>query len=97
MRRLREKLGTAAQHLETVRAWVTLRRRCLKLRMETALILLIATVVALAAAWSRERLLRKSNAGEESARRAEQRSRRDLELKEQSQARAALFDRMWRG
>ena len=65
--------------------------------METALILLIATVVALAAAWSRERLLRKSNAEKNRRDVAEQRSRRDLELKEQSQRTAALFDRMVEG
>ena len=52
--------------------------------METALILLIATVVALAAAWSRERLLRKSDAEKNQRDVAEQRLRREVELKEQS-------------
>ena len=65
--------------------------------METALILLIATVVALAAAWSRERLLRKADTEKNQRDVAEQRSRRDLELKEQSQRTAALFDRMVEG
>ena len=65
--------------------------------METALILLIATVVALAAAWSRERLLRKSDAEKNQRDVAEQRLRREVELKEQSQRTAALFDRMVEG
>ena len=65
--------------------------------MEAALILLISTVVALAAAWSRERLLRKTE--EEKGRRdaAEQRARRDAELREQTQRTADLFDRMVEG
>jgi len=65
--------------------------------METALILLIATVVALAAAWSRERLLRRSDAERNRQEVSEQRSRREQELREQSQRTAALFDRMVEG
>ena len=65
--------------------------------METALILLIATVVALAAAWSRERLLRKSDAERNRQDVAEQRLRREQELKEQAQRTASLFDRMVEG
>lgn len=65
--------------------------------METALILLIATVVALAAAWSRERLLRRSDAERNRQKVSEQRSRREQELREQSQRTAALFDRMVEG
>ena len=65
--------------------------------MDTALILLIATVVALAAAWGRERLLRNTDAEKNRRDVAEQRSRRDSELKEQSQRTAALFDRMVEG
>ncbi len=65
--------------------------------METALILLIATVVALAAAWSRERLLRRADAERNRQEVAEQRSRREKELREQAQRTAALFDRMVEG
>jgi two-component system phosphate regulon sensor histidine kinase PhoR len=65
--------------------------------MEAALILLAAAAAALALAWARERRLRKAD--EDRSRRdlAEQRSRRDAELKEQSQRTAALFDRMVEG
>ncbi len=65
--------------------------------MEAALILLVATVAALVAGWSRERVLRKS--GEERNRRdlEEQRARRDAELREQAQRTSALFDRMVEG
>ncbi len=65
--------------------------------METALILLIATVVALAAAWGRERVLRRADEDRNRRDVAEQRSRRELELKEQAQRTASLFDRMVEG
>ncbi|HXQ81411.1 MAG TPA: ATP-binding protein [Opitutaceae bacterium] len=65
--------------------------------MEAALILLAAAVAALALAWARER--RRRRADEDRGRRdlSEQRSRREAELKEQSQRTATLFDRMVEG
>jgi len=65
--------------------------------MEAIPILLAAAVVALALAWARER--RRRRADEDKARRdlSEQRTRREAELKEQSQRTAALFDRMVEG
>lgn len=65
--------------------------------MEAALILLIATVVALAAAWGRERLLRKTEWERHGRELAGQRSNREAELREQSQRTAALFNRMVEG
>jgi len=65
--------------------------------MEAALILLVATVAALAAALARERLLRRADANRNRREVADQRLRRELELREQSQRTAALFDRMVEG
>src|SRR5271167_4490123 len=65
--------------------------------MDAVLILLAAAVVALALAWARDS--RRRRADEDRGRRdlSEQRSRREAELKEQSQRTAALFDRMVEG
>jgi two-component system phosphate regulon sensor histidine kinase PhoR len=65
--------------------------------MEAALILLAAAAAALALALARERRLRRED--DERSRRevADQRIRRDAELREQSQRTAALFDRMVEG
>ena len=65
--------------------------------MDAALILLILAAIGLAAAWSRERTLRKAEGEKSLLDAAEQRARRDAELKEQSQRTAALFDRMVEG
>jgi two-component system phosphate regulon sensor histidine kinase PhoR len=65
--------------------------------MEAVLILLVAAVAALAAAWARERTLRRSDAERNRRDIAEQRSRREVELKEQAQRTSALFDRMVEG
>jgi two-component system, OmpR family, phosphate regulon sensor histidine kinase PhoR len=65
--------------------------------MDAVLILLVATVAALAAIWARERRLRRDDAARKGRDIAEQRSRREGELREQSQRTAALFDRMVEG
>src|ERR1017187_6205960 len=65
--------------------------------MEAALILLCAAAAALALAWGRERRLRAGDAERDRRDLAEQRVRREAELKEQSQRTAALFDRMVEG
>jgi two-component system, OmpR family, phosphate regulon sensor histidine kinase PhoR len=65
--------------------------------MDATLIFLVATVAALALAWGRERLLRKADADRNQREVADQRSRREVELREQSQRTAALFDRMVEG
>jgi two-component system phosphate regulon sensor histidine kinase PhoR len=65
--------------------------------MDLTLILLAVTSAVLALAWARERAHRRAD-GERSRRdSAELRSRRDAELREQSQRTAALFDRMVEG
>src|SRR6202453_668614 len=65
--------------------------------MDVAILLAGAAAAAFALAWGRERVLRRADA--ERARRevAEQRSRREAELREQSQRTSALFDRMVEG
>jgi two-component system phosphate regulon sensor histidine kinase PhoR len=65
--------------------------------MDAALILLVATAAALAVAWGRERLLRTVESEKHGREVAEQRSRREVELKEQAQRTASLFDRMIEG
>jgi two-component system, OmpR family, phosphate regulon sensor histidine kinase PhoR len=65
--------------------------------MESFLILLALAAAVLAAGWGRERRLRRSEAQRKEREIAEQRSRRDAELKEQAQRTAALFDRMVEG
>jgi two-component system, OmpR family, phosphate regulon sensor histidine kinase PhoR len=65
--------------------------------MEAALILLAAACATLALAFFMERDLRKAEAARNARDMAEQRLRRDAELKEQSQRTAALFDRMVEG
>ena len=65
--------------------------------MEAALILLVAMVAVLAAAWARERRLRADEVDRKGREIAEQRSRREVELREQSQRTSALFDRMVEG
>src|SRR5580658_11267773 len=65
--------------------------------MDAVLIRLVATVAALAAIWARERRLRRDDAARKGRDIAEQRSRREGELREQSQRTAALFDRMVEG
>jgi two-component system phosphate regulon sensor histidine kinase PhoR len=65
--------------------------------MEATLILLCATVAALAAAWARERRLRKADDERHGRELAGQRSNRESELREQSQRTSALFDRMVEG
>src|ERR1022692_4363522 len=65
--------------------------------MEAALILLAAAAAALALAWARERRLGREDAERGRRDLAEQRFRREAELKEQSQRTAALFDRMVEG
>jgi len=65
--------------------------------MDAVLILLVATSAALWFAWARERRLRRADAGRKVRDIAEQRLRREVELKEQSQRTAALFDRMVEG
>ncbi|HEY1764129.1 MAG TPA: ATP-binding protein [Opitutaceae bacterium] len=65
--------------------------------MEAVIIVLALVAIALAVGWARERTLR-ANEDEDSRRElAEQRARRDLELKEQAQRTASLFDRMVEG
>jgi two-component system phosphate regulon sensor histidine kinase PhoR len=65
--------------------------------MDAALILLVATAAALAVAWGRERLLRTVESEKHGREVTEQRSRREVELKEQAQRTASLFDRMIEG
>jgi two-component system phosphate regulon sensor histidine kinase PhoR len=65
--------------------------------MDATLILAAVTCAALALAWARERQLRKIDAARGRQDLAEQRLRRDAELKEQSQRTVALFDRMVEG
>ena len=65
--------------------------------MEAGLFLLAAAAAVLAAAWVRERALRRADAERNRRDIDEQRSRREVELKEQSQRTAALFDRMVEG
>jgi two-component system, OmpR family, phosphate regulon sensor histidine kinase PhoR len=65
--------------------------------METALILLGAAVAALALALARERRLRRAGEARWRNESSEQRSRREVELREQSQRTSALFDRMVEG
>ena len=65
--------------------------------MEAALILLAAACAVLALAFFMERDLRKTEAARGARDLAEQRLRRDAELREQSQRTAALFDRMVEG
>jgi two-component system phosphate regulon sensor histidine kinase PhoR len=65
--------------------------------MDSVLILLALAAAMLAVGWGRERRLRQSDAQRKVREIAEQRSRRDAELKEQAQRTAALFDRMVEG
>jgi two-component system, OmpR family, phosphate regulon sensor histidine kinase PhoR len=65
--------------------------------MDAVLILLVATGAALWVAWGRERRLRRADTERKVRDIAEQRLRREVELKEQSQRTAALFDRMVEG
>jgi two-component system, OmpR family, phosphate regulon sensor histidine kinase PhoR len=65
--------------------------------MHAALILAGAAVAVLAAAWGRERLRRSADAERNRREMAEQRLRREAELREQAQRTAALFDRMVEG
>jgi two-component system phosphate regulon sensor histidine kinase PhoR len=65
--------------------------------MDAVLILLALVAAVLAVGWGRERARRKSDAERKVREIAEQRSRREAELKEQSLRTAALFDRMIEG
>jgi two-component system phosphate regulon sensor histidine kinase PhoR len=65
--------------------------------MDAVLILLALAAAALALGWGRERRLRRADAERKVREIAEQRVRRDAELKEQAQRTAALFDRMVEG
>lgn len=65
--------------------------------MDATVILLLAAVVALALAWGRERLLRRAEVEQNAREVADQRARREGELKEQARRTAALFDRMVEG
>jgi two-component system, OmpR family, phosphate regulon sensor histidine kinase PhoR len=65
--------------------------------MDAALIFLAVIAAALAVGWFRERKLRRFDADRKVREIAEQRGRREAELKEQSQRTAALFDRMVEG
>jgi len=65
--------------------------------MEAALILLGAAAAALALAWARERRRRGADADRNRRELAEQRVRREAELREQAQRTASLFDRMVEG
>jgi two-component system phosphate regulon sensor histidine kinase PhoR len=65
--------------------------------MDAVLILLALVAAVLAVGWGRERRRRQSDAQRKVREIAEQRSRRDAELKEQAQRTAALFDRMVEG
>jgi two-component system phosphate regulon sensor histidine kinase PhoR len=65
--------------------------------MEWISILLLVAGAALAAGWYRERRLRQADAVANAREIAEQRTRREAELREQSLRTAALFDRMVEG
>jgi two-component system, OmpR family, phosphate regulon sensor histidine kinase PhoR len=65
--------------------------------MDAVLIILVAICAALCVAWARERRLRRADTDRKARDVAEQRLRREVELKEQSQRTAALFDRMVEG
>src|ERR1019366_3356401 len=65
--------------------------------MDVVTILVGTLAAALAVAWIRERVLRAADAERNRREVAEQRARRDAELKEQAQRTAALFDRMIEG
>ncbi len=65
--------------------------------MDAVLILLALIAAVLAVGWGRERRRRTADAERKVREIAEQRSRREAELKEQSQRTAALFDRMVEG
>jgi two-component system phosphate regulon sensor histidine kinase PhoR len=65
--------------------------------MYALLIVLGVAVAGLALAWRRERSLRAADAERNRRDLSEQRSRRDAELREQSQRTSALFDRMVEG
>jgi two-component system phosphate regulon sensor histidine kinase PhoR len=65
--------------------------------MEYALILIVGLAAALASGWRRERLARRRDAERHRRETAEQRTRREAELHEQSRRTAALFDRMVEG
>jgi two-component system, OmpR family, phosphate regulon sensor histidine kinase PhoR len=65
--------------------------------MDATLIVISIVCAALALGWGRERALRKADAARGRQDLAEQRVRRDAELKEQAQRTAALFDRMVEG
>ncbi len=65
--------------------------------MEWILILLALAAVALAIGWARERSARVREAETGRAELAEQRARREAELREQAQRTASLFDRMVEG
>ena len=65
--------------------------------MEATLILLVAIAAMLAAAWGRERMLRKAEAETHGRELAGQRSNREAELREQAQRTSTLFDRMVEG
>jgi two-component system phosphate regulon sensor histidine kinase PhoR len=62
-----------------------------------AIIVLGAAAAALAFAWARERAGRKAESETQAREVADQRSRREAELREQAQRTAALFDRMVEG
>ena len=65
--------------------------------MEAALILLALAGAGMALAWARERMARRRDAEMGRRELAEQRTRREAELREQAQRTAALFDRMVEG
>ena len=65
--------------------------------MDAALILVGALAAALAVAWARERMLRRGDAERHHREVEEQRMRRVVELGEQAQRTASLFDRMVEG
>ncbi len=65
--------------------------------METVLIVVALAAVALAIGWARERAARAREAQAARNELAEQRARREAELKEQAQRTASLFDRMVEG
>jgi two-component system phosphate regulon sensor histidine kinase PhoR len=65
--------------------------------MDAVLIFLAVVAGALATGWARERRLRRSDKERKGREIAEQRQRREAELKEQSLRTAALFDRMVEG
>ena len=65
--------------------------------MDAVLILLGVIAAVLGAGWARERARRRGDAERKVREIAEHRTRREAELKEQSQRTAALFDRMVEG